>query len=98
MDSMFLKYYIEKGLYLQNPPMNMKKFIDFCKNRGVKIDESKLEELEKKKMFYPIFRVSNIYNPITEQFDAPSFSEWGCNHLVDYLNNDNICTTRYGIR
>lgn len=50
LNSEFLKYYIETELYLQNSPMNMK-FIDFCKNRGIKIDDKKLEELEEKKFF-----------------------------------------------
>lgn len=54
LNSEFLKYYIETELYLQNSPMNMKKFIDFCKKRGIKIDDKKLEELEEKKLFYPI--------------------------------------------
>ena len=51
LKSEFLKYYIETELYLQNSPMNMKKFIDFCKNRGIKIDDKKLEELEGKNFF-----------------------------------------------
>ena len=68
MNSEFLKYYIETELYLQNSPMNMKKFIDFCKKRGIKIDDKKLEDLEEKKLFYPIFRVTNIYNQISEQY------------------------------
>ena len=68
----------------------LKKFIDFCKKRGIKIDDKKLEELEEKKLFYPIFRVTNIYNPISEQFVAPSFSEWAHDELLDYLNNGNI--------
>lgn len=49
MNTRFLNCYFEKELYLQNPPMNMKNFIDFCKKRGIKIDQSKLEYLEKKK-------------------------------------------------
>lgn len=70
--------------------MTMKRFIDFCKKRGVKINKFKLEDLEKKKLFYPIFRVSNIYNPISKQFIPLSFDEWGNNNLSSYLNNGNI--------
>lgn len=77
-------------MYLQNPPMNMKNFINFCKKRGIKIDKSNLEDLEKKKLFYPIFRVSNIYNPISEQFVAPSFSGRSHDELISYLNSGNI--------
>lgn len=77
-------------MYLQNPPMNMKNFINFCKKRGIKIDKSNLEDLEKKKLFFPIFRVSNIYNPISEQFVAPSFSGRSHDELISYLNSGNI--------
>ncbi|WP_298535293.1 TOPRIM nucleotidyl transferase/hydrolase domain-containing protein, partial [uncultured Methanobrevibacter sp.] len=90
MNSKLLRYYFEKDLYFQNPPMIMKKFIDFCKKRGVKIDQSKLEELEKNKLFYPIFRVTEIYNPIYGQFVAPSFGERGHDDLLDYFNKGSI--------
>lgn len=90
MNLEFLKYYLEKELYLQNPPLSMKKFIDFCKKRGIKIDDKKLEELEKKKLFYPIFRVTNIYNPISEQYVSPSFDEYSHEELLGYLENGNI--------
>ena len=92
MNNLFLRHYFEKDLYLQNPPMNIKKFIDFCKKRGIKIDDKKLEELEKKKLFYPIFRVTNIYNPISEQYVSPSFDEYSHEELLGYLENENIYT------
>ena len=79
-------------MYLQNPPINMKKFIDFCKKRGIKINDKKLEELEEKKLFYPIFRVTNIYNPISEQYVSPSFDEYSHEELLGYLENGNIYT------
>ena len=60
MNQEFLKYYFEKESYLQNLPMNMKKFIKFCKKRGIDINKDILEDLEKKKIFYPIFRVELI--------------------------------------
>lgn len=90
LNSEFLKYYIETELYLQNSPMNMKKFIDFCKKRGIKIDDEKLEELEEKKLFYPLFRATNIYNPISEQYVSPSFDEYSHEELLGYLENGNI--------
>lgn len=70
----------------------MKKFIDFCKKCGIKIDDKKLEELEEKKLFYPIFRVTNIYNPISEQYVSPSFDEYSHEELLGYLENGNIYT------
>jgi hypothetical protein len=65
MNSEFLRFYLETELYLQNSPMHMDVFIDFCKKRGIKIDKFKLEYLEKKTLFYPIFRATNIYNHIS---------------------------------
>ena len=70
--------------------MNMKKFIDFCKKRGIKIDDKKLEDLEEKKLFYPIFRVTNIYNQISEQYVSPNFDEYSHEELLGYLENGNI--------
>lgn len=72
----------------------MKKFIDFCKKRGIKIDDKKLEELEEKKLFYPIFRVTNIYNPISEQYIPPNFDEYSHEELLGYLENGNIYTPK----
>lgn len=92
MNLEFLKYYLEKDLYLQNPPKNMKNFIDFCKKRGIKINDKKLEELEEKNLFYPIFRVTNIYNPISDQYVSPSFDEYSHEELLGYLENGNIYT------
>ena len=68
----------------------MKKFIDFCKKRGIKIDDKKLEDLEEKKLFYPIFRVTNIYNQISEQYVSPNFDEYSHEELLGYLENGNI--------
>jgi len=85
LNSEFLRYYFKKELYLQNIPMNMKQFIEFCKKRGIKIDNSKLEDLEKKKLFYPIFRVTNIYNPISEQYVSSRFDEYSHEKLLGYL-------------
>lgn len=62
MDSKFLRYYFEKRLYLENPPLKMKDFIKFCNNRGINIKKSKLEEFEKRGLFYPIFRFKAVYN------------------------------------
>ena len=41
-------------------------------------------------MFYPIFRATNIYNPISEQFVAPSFSELGHDELLNYFSSGGI--------
>lgn len=80
MDSKFLRYYFEKRLYLENPPLKMKDFIKFCNNRGINIKKSKLEEFEKRGLFYPIFRFKAVYNEVSNVYMAPSFD--------DYVNED----------
>ena len=90
LNSKFLRYYFEKDLYLQNPPMHMKKFIEFCKKRGIEIYEGKLEELEEKDLFYPMFRVTEIYSPISQQYVSPIFDERSHDDLIGYLDNGNI--------
>lgn len=80
MDSKFLRYYFEKRLYLENPPLKMKDFIKFCNNRGINIKKSKLEEFEKRGLFYPIFRFKAVYNEVSNVYMVPSFD--------DYVNED----------
>lgn len=47
MNYEFLKYYFKKELYVENPPLNMKNFIEFCDKRGIKLTQDKLEKFEK---------------------------------------------------
>lgn len=72
MNSKLLKYYFEEEVYLQNLPMKMDKFIKFCRQRGIKINKNTLEELEKRKLFYPIFRIELIYIKEWEQYAHPA--------------------------
>lgn len=95
MDSNFLRYYFEEDLYLHNTPMNMKEFINFCKKRGIKIDKNKLEYLEKNKLFYPIFRVTDNYDSYSAQYVAPDFRQYFHNDLLNDLNSGNIYIPKY---
>lgn len=52
----FLKYFIRKEKYLQNPPLETSKFIDFCSKRGIVINENDLESYEKENLLTPIIR------------------------------------------
>lgn len=90
MDSNFLRYYFEEDLYLHDTPMNMKEFINFCKKRGIKIDKNKLEYLEKNKLFYPIFRVTDNYDSYSAQYVAPDFRQYFHDDLLNDLNSGNI--------
>ena len=90
MNEKFLKFYFENKLYLENPPLKMKDFINFCKKRGVKINKSTLEKLEKKGLFYPIFRCKAIYNEITKVYMAPSFSSLINENFIKLYHNNYI--------
>ncbi len=90
MNSEFLKYYLENELYLENPPLEMTKFIEFCNKRGVNINEDILEKLEKNKKFYPLFRINNPYNPINEQFVELSFEFKEHPNFIELYENDDI--------
>lgn len=90
MNSKFLKYYFENELYLENLPLNMKQFIDFCEKRGVKITKNKLEELEQNELFYPIFRVSNLYSELDGEFKPPIFSLKHHDNFIELYNHGNI--------
>ena len=90
MDEKFLKYYFEKKLYLENPPLKMREFIKYCGNRGVKINKKKLEKLEKEGQFYPLFRHEAIYNEVTKVYTAPSFDSYVNENFVELYNNGYI--------
>lgn len=62
MDYKLLDYYFKNELYLQYFPMKTIDFIKFCKERGIKINKNFLEELEKDRKFYPIFRINANYS------------------------------------
>lgn len=90
MDDGFLKYYFENELYLENLPLNMKQFIEFCKKRGIKITWDKLEELESRGLFYPIFRVTNLYSELDLEFKPPIFSLECPDDFIELYNRGNV--------
>lgn len=64
MQENFLKRFIKEEKYLQNPPLETKKFIDFCKKRGIESNASELEFFEKEGLLHPIIRIDR---PIGEE-------------------------------
>lgn len=64
MDNEFLNKYFNSNCYLQNPPLNVKEFIKYCKNRGINVTESELEFYEKEQLLIPLFRLKR---PIVER-------------------------------
>lgn len=54
----FLRRFIEDEQYLQNPPLETKRFIALCEKRGLRISEKYLECLEKERLFPPFFRIA----------------------------------------
>lgn len=60
----FLRDFIEGENYLQNPPMETAKFIEFCKKQGVQTSKEELEYFEKEELLFPIIRVER---PVVEE-------------------------------
>lgn len=60
----FLNDFIQREMYLQNPPMTTDKFIVFCKKRGIQTTKEELEFFEREKLFFPIIRIDR---PIGEE-------------------------------
>ena len=46
--------FLEKEMYLQNPPLAMDKFIEFCKKRGIYTTKKELKFFEKETLLFPI--------------------------------------------
>ena len=88
MNKEFLKYYIEKQLYLQNPPMYLDDFVKFCKKRGINISKGELELYEKEGFFYPIFRTKNVF--FGNIYHKYVFDIYGKTELNEALKNGNI--------
>jgi hypothetical protein len=52
---------IYQEAFYQNFPLEVDKFIDYCKERGVNVNRRYLEYLEKEGLFRPIIRVDGYY-------------------------------------
>jgi len=78
----FLRRFIEEERYLQNKPLKTAKFIEFCKERGVKTTEDELEFFEQEGLLYPIIRIDR---PIGEEerieFEKDGKRFWRPAHL-----------------
>ncbi len=47
------------GHFFQNTLLSASRFVDYCKKRGIKIDERRLEKFEELGIFYPMLRVKH---------------------------------------
>lgn len=47
----FLTNFIKEEKYLQNPPLETNKFIEFCRIRGIETDRKELEYFEKEGVY-----------------------------------------------
>ncbi len=47
----FLTNFITEEKYLQNPPLETSKFIEFCRIRGIETDRKELEYFEKEGVY-----------------------------------------------
>ena len=58
---MNLKELIIQEAFYQNFPLDVDKFIAYCKERGLNVNRRYLEDLEKEALFRPIMRVDGYY-------------------------------------
>ena len=86
----FLRYYFENELYLENPPLDMKSFLDFCNKRGVTVTKDKLEHFEMKGWFFPIFRVKDFKENCNNIFLSLDFSQDYHDDFLKLLDEDYI--------
>ena len=61
-----------------------------CKDRGVKINNHYLEDLERKKLFYPIFRSTNFYDHYSNEFTKLIFDEYERYDFLELLDEGHI--------
>lgn len=91
----FLKRFIEKEEYEQNQLLIVDKFIDFCKNRGIKTNEQELEFFEKEGLFYPFIRIDRpIGEEVWIKFTDRDGKE-GVRPAIDGLKDDERELERY---
>nr|WP_319372844.1 hypothetical protein [uncultured Methanobacterium sp.] len=91
MQDDFIERFIEEERYLQNEPLRIKDFIDFCSKRGVRTNEYELEFFEKEGLLYPIFCVENPKNGIPpHNYFHISFSSYERDLIQNLLQENKI--------
>lgn len=66
--SNYLDRFIREKKYLQNPLLQAKEFIVFCRKRGIDTTEEELEFFEKEKLLFPLIKIEKQYlenDPLT---------------------------------
>lgn len=87
----FLKKFIEGEIYLQNPPMRTKDFIEFSKKRGIITNAEELEFFEKKGFLYPILRIENPRNSVGNHgYITISFQNFEKDLILSLFKNNKI--------
>jgi len=81
---MNVKELIHQEAFYQNFPLEVDKFIDYCKKRGLNVDRRYLEYLEKEGLFRPIMRVDGYY--VDNTTDLKKLYE--NNHVIDPSQNE----------
>jgi hypothetical protein len=76
---MNVKELIHQEAFYQNFPLEVDKFIDYCKERGINVNRRYLEYLEKEGLFRPIMRVDSYY--VNNTADRKKKYETG--HVID---------------
>lgn len=96
MNKNVFERFINEEKYLQNPPLETKRFIKYCKKRGINTNEKELELFEKEKLLFPIIRIKR---PILQEewikFEDAKDGEIKRKMAVDGLKNGEKEIERY---
>lgn len=90
MEEKFLREYIEKEMYLQNPPLKMDKFLKLCNKYDISLSRKELELYEKIGIFKPIFRIKYFKHEIFNDFNYFNFSKKEKEELLRALTENRI--------
>ena len=90
MEEEFLREYIEKEMYLQNPPLKMDNFLKLCNKYDINLSRKELELYEKIGIFKPIFRIKYVKHEFLNDFNYFDFGKKEKEELLRVLNENRI--------
>ncbi|WP_296855033.1 TOPRIM nucleotidyl transferase/hydrolase domain-containing protein [uncultured Methanobrevibacter sp.] len=90
MEEEFLREYIEKEMYLQNPPLKKDNFLKLCYKYDINLSRKELELYEKIGIFEPIFTIKYVKHEFLNDFNYYNFSKKEKEELLRALNENRI--------
>ena len=93
MSNQFLERFIKQKKFLQNKPLELSKFIEYCEKCDIKTTPEELEYLEQHKLLLPVFRFSRPLIPASfgrqgKEYKCISF--YKSEDLTPFLNDGSL--------